>query len=176
MIEFIKGYDISIEEQAKSFSGVKSFNRFVRLVKVKRMEDLFDMKSLRTAVYQKHPILVLHDIGGSILYRTDAKVAGDRKVDFTVRKHIHYYRPSKDAYLKFLCEHPRVKFAFYTAIMRKNVMPLLVDLFKSQELRLCKSKVFEIFDQEYNVPDISPGKEVWAKKRHLPKIFESDKI
>lgn len=55
-------------------------------------------------------------------------------------------------------------------------MPLLVDLFKSPELHLLKSKVFEIFDQEYNVPDISPGKEAWAKKRCLPKVFENDRV
>jgi hypothetical protein len=60
--------------------------------------------------------------------------------------------------------------------MRKNVLPLLISLFESQELRYHKSKIFEVFDQEYNIPDVSPNRESWAKKRSLPKVFENDKV
>lgn len=38
IIDFISGYDIAVIEQAKSFSGVGSFNRFKRFVALKGMD------------------------------------------------------------------------------------------------------------------------------------------
>jgi hypothetical protein len=82
LVRFIENYDLSEMEQGNNFSGVGDFHRFKRLVLVKKMEDLFNLERLKAVVFSKHPILVLHDIGGSLLYRTSDKVPGDRKVSF----------------------------------------------------------------------------------------------
>ena len=70
-----------------------------------------------------------------------------------MKKHFHYYRPFHDEYIKALMDHPRVRLAIYTNIMRKNALPLLFKLFDSPKLRAYKAKIFDVFDQEYNVPD-----------------------
>ena len=92
-----------------------------------------------------------------------------------MKKHFHYYRPYFADYIHALIAHPRIKFAVYTSIMRKNVMPLLFHIFNSQKLTKERQRIFDVFDQEYNVPDVGPGKEAWATKRKLEKVFDFPK-
>jgi hypothetical protein len=125
------------------------------------MEKLFNLKELKLSVFNQHPLLVCCDIGGSILYRCSEKLDIERKIDFSIKRHIHYYRPYKDDYLISILEHPRVKFVIYSSIMRRNIMPLMFKIFDAPKLKNFKSKVFEVLDAEYNVPDIGPGKDAW---------------
>ena len=71
--------------------------------------------------------------------------------------------------------------------MRKNALPLLFKLFDSTKLRPYKAKIFDVFDQEYNVPDglldssvedeqQVNKKEAWATKRKLEKVFDEPKV
>eukprot|EP00347_Sterkiella_histriomuscorum_P009715 403340158 len=176
LTQFIKGYEMLIDTQAKSFSGVGDFNRFKKIVTIKRMERLFDLPQLRLSVFHQHPILVLADIGGSILYRCSDRPDTQRKIDFQIKKHLHYFRPSFDLYLASILEHPRVKFAIYSSIMHRNIMPLMFKIFDNSKLKAHKTKVWEIFDQEYNVPDLGEGKDSWATKRKMEKVFENEKV
>lgn len=141
-----------------------------------KLEKKFDFVKMRKDVFNLHPILVLIDIGGSILYRCSEKLSIERKIDFQIKKHLHYYRPYKDEFLQALLEHPRIKFGIYSSIMRKNIMPLMFKIFESAKLKNLRTRVYEVFDQEYNVPDLGNGKESWATKRKLEKVFENDKV
>ena len=51
-------------------------------------------------------------------------------------------------------EHPRIKFAFLTSILKKNIGPIIDEIFKDDPLFL-KYHLFAIFDHEYkiNAPD-----------------------
>lgn len=49
-------------------------------------------------------------------------------------------------------------------------------VFDEPKLKSHKHKVFEVLDQEYNVPDLGPNKDPWATRRKLEKVFENDKI
>jgi len=115
------------------------------------------------------------DIGGSICYRCGQRLQTDRKVDYQVKAHFHYFRPYYDDFMKAIIEHPRVKFAVYTSIMRKNVMPLLMNIFNQTKLKHLKNQVFEVFDQEYNAKD-AQGPEVWSTKRDLNKVWGKDRV
>ena len=86
--------------------------------------------------------------------------------------HHHYYRPMFDDFLAQLLAHPRIKLGFYTSIMRKNVMPLLFKIFELSKLSPHRNAIFEVFDQNYNVPDIGEGKKEYATKRSLEKVLE----
>jgi hypothetical protein len=85
------------------------------------------------------PILVLMNINGCLVHRTSQPIRfnkpekkGGRDERFlrwvTMFKHrsnFHYFR---DGYMEFLTKilcHPRVKFAFYSSIMRKNIFPII---------------------------------------------------
>ena len=84
---------------------------------------------------KKFHILVLIDIGGTLMYRgevikpTEFLHGGYRPKDYCVRNHYHYYRPFMDSFLAQLLEHERIQLAFYSNITRKNVMPLLYHMF-----------------------------------------------
>lgn len=124
----------------------------------------------------KFPILVLIDVGGSILYRTGQKLPIKKQLSSKeycqIKMHHHYYRPMFDDFLAQLLAHPRIKLGFYTSIMRKNVMPLLFKIFELPKLNPHRSSIFDVFDQNYNVPDIGEGRSEWATKRSLEKVFE----
>ncbi len=77
-----------------------------------------------------------------------------------------------DEFLAQLLSHPRIKLGFYTSIMRKNVMPLLFKIFELPKLSPHRNSIFEVFDQNYNVPDIGEGKKEYATKRSLQKVFD----
>lgn len=92
---------------------------------------------------KKDPILILIDVGGSILYRQGSKLLIDRRLKTNeycqIKMHHHYYRPQFDHFLAQLISHPRVQLGFYTSIMRKNVMPLLFKIFDLPKLNAYRS-------------------------------------
>jgi hypothetical protein len=59
--------------------------------------------------------------------------------------------------------------------MRKNVMPLLFKIFDLGELAPHRSKIFEVFDQMYNVEDNAPNRKSYATKRCLTKVLDHHK-
>ncbi|CDW81122.1 UNKNOWN [Stylonychia lemnae] len=177
LLAFINKYEVQVDRQAKVFTGVESFNRFKKLAELLTMHKSLNFVEIKKEVFKQHPVLLLCDIGGSILYRCSERLADlDRKVDFQIKKHIHYYRPHKDEFLAALITHPRVKFGIYSSIMRKNIMPLMMKIFESREIKNLRNGIYEIFDQEYNMPDLGEGKEHWATKRSLEKVFQNEKI
>ena len=177
LLDFIENFDQRPDKKAEIFNGIESFKIFEVIARKTRLDEKFDMKMIKEEVFKQHQILVLIDIGGSILYRSGEKLMDvDRSCDYQVKKHFHYYRPFYDDYIKGLIEHPRVKLGIYTSIMRKNVMPLLFKIFEGPKLRAYKSKVFEVFDQEYNMPDVQPTKPIWATKRSLNRVLDHPKV
>ena len=120
--------------------------------------------------------MILIDVGGSILYRSSAKLQTDRRFKSNeycqIKMHHHYYRPQFDHFLAQLLSHPRVQLGFYTSIMRKNVMPLLFKMFDLPALNVHRSNIFEVFDQSYNAPLNDPTKPIYATKRDLIKVLD----
>ena len=70
-------------------------------------------------------------------------------------------------------QHPRVKFAFYSSIKRKNITPILLEIFKD-DLGLYKEFMFAIFDQKFCkiAPEITG--EPFGTIRDLPKVWQSN--
>ena len=102
-------------------------------------DDQYKMNELQIEIFKLHPVLLLMDIGGSIVYRCGQRLQIERKVDYQVKQHFHYFRPYYDDFIKAIVEHPRVKFAVYTSIMRKNLMPLLMHVFNQTKLKHLKN-------------------------------------
>ena len=139
LLNFIQSFDSRIDKRVECFTGIEPFNAFSTVVTKLDLDSKLELTTMREEVFKQHPILVLIDVGGSILYRAGDRVAGlERPVDCQIKKHFHYYRPYFDDYIKGLIEHPRVKFGIYTSIMRKNVMPLLYKIFDKPKLRASK--------------------------------------
>ncbi len=99
-----------------------------------------------------------------------------RHPNFRLRGHLHFYRPHFETFLTTLIQHPRVKLAFYTSITQKNAVKLLFEIFESPYLKPFKSDLFALFDQEYNTKDPGEGREKWATKRDLEKVFTHPKV
>eukprot|EP00347_Sterkiella_histriomuscorum_P021142 403335095 len=177
LLSFIEYYDeTDIDVQAQAFSCVGDYHRFKKMIKIKKLEKKFDLDKLKLATFKNYPLLVLSDIGGSILYRCSERLSSSRKVDFQIKKHYHYYRPYFEDFLLAIMTHPRVKYGIYSSIMHRNILPLLFKIFERPKLRNHKTKIFEVFDQEYNVPDLGYDKKQWATKRKLEKVFQNDKV
>ena len=72
-----------------------------------------------------------------------------RFVDYLkVKKNYHYYRESCLIFLDQIMSHPRVKFAFNSSIMRKNIMPIILKMFE-KNISLFQRKMLALFDQEF---------------------------
>lgn len=69
--------------------------------------------------------------------------------------------------------HPRVHFAFYSSIMRKNIMPIITKLFE-KDMLLFQDHMMALFDQDYNkaAPDIT-GKP-YGTIRDLNQVWKSE--
>jgi hypothetical protein len=153
-MDFISTYDPRPDSHTIFFEGkLSKFRAFAYLCEASGLSKVLNLRVRELQMYQENQILVLLDIGGSILYRhkETKKVSGiEREPDFMVRKHYHYFRPHFQEFIGTLLEHPRVRLAFYTSITKKNALPLLFHVFESPMLKRLKGNLFELFDQDYN--------------------------
>lgn len=112
------------------------------------------------------------------MYRSNLKDLKSENVgmkpDFVIKQHTHYYRPFFDDFLKAMFQHPRIKFACYTSITKRNAMPLLINVFNRPKLKEYKKSIFNVYDQEYNKPD-KDAKEEWKKMRDLNLVWADDR-
>lgn len=53
-------------------------------------------------------------------------------------------------------------------------MPLLFKIFENPKLKEYKAKIFNVYDQEYNRPDVE-GDKAWSTKRNLDLVWKDDK-
>ena len=81
--------------QAKVFKGVREFKTFKELAKKVGLDKTLDLAALQTQVFKNNPILLLTDLGGSILCRTSEPIP-NVKLNFQIKKHFHYFRPLFD--------------------------------------------------------------------------------
>jgi hypothetical protein len=77
--------------------------------------------------YQKFPLLVLVDMGGTLFYKAEKK---DTSLPgtFGVRFHIFCMRPGHKDFLLRLHRHPRIKLGFYSDMLGKNTTPVLEEI------------------------------------------------
>lgn len=81
------------------------------------------------------------------------------------------------AFLKAVMRHPRIKFAFNSSIMRKNILPIINNMFiKEGESGLFSEHMFCLFDQEYNQKSMEVTGEKYGLIRDLKKVWNSEKV
>ncbi len=117
------------------------------------MDERLHLEVIEREMFIKNPVLILVDIGGSLMYRHgDSKqIEGlKREPNFRLRGHLQFFRPHYETFITTLIQHPRVKLAFYTSITQKNAVKLLFEIFESPYLKPFKSDLFALFDQDYN--------------------------
>ncbi len=169
-VDVMAHYSSKVETPFTSYAQFKEFEKEAE----KQGFQSFNKVDVKKAVQRKFPILILIDVGGSILYRSGSKLGQverrGRDSYCQIKQHHHYYRPQFQHFLAQLIQHPRVKLAFNTSIMRKNVMPLLFQIFDLKELNSYRAWIFEVFDQQYQVPDSGP--KGYETKRSLERIFD----
>jgi len=67
------------------------------------------------------------------------------------KRNFHYFREGTIPFLKSIMCHPRVKFAFYSTIIRPNIMPIILKLFEKDQ-PLLQEYMKTVFDQSFNKP------------------------
>lgn len=175
LLEFILNYDPRAESSFFGDSFAK-LSAFKRLVTLSQLSDRVCLRLEELRLCKVRPLLILLDIGGSILFRSEHLAPVSRKPDFKLRNHHHYFRPHFEEFICRLIEHPRVKLSFYTSITKRNALPILYNLFEAPLLKRVKDSLFDLFDQDFNQPDGGEGKEKWATKRDLDRVFKHPKI
>lgn len=111
---------------------------------------------MEAEVNKRFPILILVDLGGTLLYRCEKKGAG-LSFSFKTKSHAYFMRPGHDQFILNLSQHPRVKFGLYSSIMRKNVLPIL----------------YRIYDKSNNQGGLGEELEELAKvERTAPLVFD----
>jgi len=165
----------------KSYSYLATLASFLEFIKFDQ-ESITALSSHIKKVYP--PCLVLMNINGLLIHRTSERVnfvkSGDdsdkyrKQVDmFKHKQNFVYKREGHLEFLRSLMSHPRVKFAFYSTIMRQNIMPIITKIFEPDML-LLQEHMSALFDQEYNraAPDITGEK--WGFIRDLPKVWAAE--
>ena len=96
-------------------------------------------------------------------------------VCFKHKKNWHYFRDGYMLFLRRLMLHPRVKFAFYSSIMRQNIFPIIQKMF-ANEMGLMNERMDAIFDRNFvkEAPELTG--EPYGTIRDLPKVWESEKL
>ena len=131
---------------------------------------------------KRHRVLVLIDLGGTVLYRTDKKDCGSR-CDYKFKKYQYYWRPGYSEMLQRLAKHPRITFCFYSSMMRKTISPVMHELMHDDkgELDALKNQI-GIFDREY-CKEMSSLKcydaikeEKYDTYRDLQKVFSDEMV
>lgn len=69
-------------------------------------------------------------------------------------------------------QHPRCQFAFYSAIMQKNISPILINMFE-EDIGLYQENMFAIFDQQFCEENSEITGEKWGFIRDLDKVWDS---
>ncbi|KAL0225797.1 hypothetical protein P9112_013121 [Eukaryota sp. TZLM1-RC] len=107
----------------------------------------------------ERPLLLL-DLNGTIVYRTEVPVNGVRAALYVRRKY-SYPRVGVQQILEKLS--PYYEIAVYSSVMYHNITPVL---------NACSINhlVDKVFDREYNIPD-PQGENKWDTKRCLNKIL-----
>lgn len=150
LVKFFVAYDgADLKKVAEAFQTYAQFRAFEWVInKFITLEG--ERKKIKDAVQQKFPILVLIDVGGTIMCRTGNKLPVERRLNkefCQIKMHYHYYRPQFDSFISKIISHPRAKLGFYTSIMKKNVMPVLFKIFDLPTLSMLRSEIFdEVFD------------------------------
>ncbi len=161
-------------------------------MKFLKLEDEMFLQDWEAPVQEKFPeVMVLMNINGCLVHRTGDKISfakpkgeeKDPKYDrwvkmFRVKKNFLYCRDGYMDFLRDLMNHPRVSFSFYSTIMRKNILPIILEMFKENDstMGLLEERLFNIFDQEYNrsAPEITGEK--FGFVRDLDKVLASKKV
>jgi hypothetical protein len=105
----------------------------------------------------------------------------NKYVKYFENKHRHhYYREGHMTFLKAVMRHPRVKFAFNSSIMRKNILPIIQEMFiTTREEGLFSEYMFCLFDQEYSEQS-KRSKQITGEKygliKDLKKVWESESV
>lgn len=133
---------------------------FLEFMKKDQKELIEGMKKRCEDVFP--PILVLMNINGCLVHRTDQIVKFLKPNDtsenidswgrfvkmFKHKRNFVYFRDGYEAFLESVMQHPRIKFAFYSNIIRANIFPIIKHMFKDN-LHVFSENMLAIFDQEY---------------------------
>jgi hypothetical protein len=107
-------------------------------------------------------ILLLCDLNGTIVYRTENPIGGI-KWTLHARKKYYYVRPDAVSFLKNLST--RYKVCIYSSVMMHNITELLDTMDRGW-----RSYIREVYDRESNRPDPN-GTNEWDTIRDMDKIW-----
>ena len=163
-----------IDLVGSSYSKISMLSSFVQFLSTKQSKDedkafLMELhKQLEEYIAAEFPkILILMNINGCLVHRTDEKIQflkpqpgseerNDPKWQRFVtmmrqKKHSVYFREGYQIFLRSLMRHPRCEYGFYSAIMQKNIQPVLIKMFEGDD-SLYHEHMFAIFDQQFCQP------------------------
>lgn len=115
------------------------------------------------------PLLVLVDMNGTLLVRTERVVPGHEpvfRVKMGSKTRKYYLRPHAQEMLTNLLNHPRVRLAFYTSMRRENAQPAIRALVKPPH----NPESMCLFDRPFNVADPT-GENEWDTMRDLDQVW-----
>ena len=111
------------------------------------------------------PLLLLLDMNGTLIYRSETKVALlkspiKKKVG---GKYYYYFRPHAANLVKYLMGRAGVQLAFYTSMSLKYAVPAAQHL---------GGRDLFLYDHGYNKRDVN-SEDAWATVRDLPKLWNA---
>ena len=95
--------------------------------------------------------MVLIDLGGTVLFRSDKKDCG-QSCNYKFKKYQYWWRPGYKEMILKLVAHPRVFLGFYSSMMLKTITPTYIEFMHDSEGKLDairNQQKIVLFDRDY---------------------------
>jgi hypothetical protein len=148
LISFIEA--CSTKDFDRVVENFKSYSDFVTLSKSLSSSalkcTLLDrhLEELKKLACTKFKLLVLVDLGGTLFFRSKDKQVKGASFNFKLHQYMYFLRPGHKEFLLKLFAHPRIKLAFYSSIMFKNIWPVMERVLIDDLLPI--KETFMVFD------------------------------
>ncbi len=163
----------TIEQQATSLSHIRRFQKVAQALGIRCVES--DIGLLRDQFFAAKKILVLIDLNGTLVCKSEKELACDRPFDLKLKRNHFYLRPGYAMMLRKIMEHPRSVLAIYSSMIQTNVLPIKGLLFRDPTLKKMEGKCLEkIFDRGFNSKD--PLGDEHATVRDLSKVWKAPEL
>jgi hypothetical protein len=138
-----KDFD-QVVDSFKSYSDYVNLSRSLSTSTLKSTQLDSHLDELKNLACAKFKLLVLVDLGGTLFFRSKDKQVKGASFNFKLHQYMYFLRPGHKEFLLKLFAHPRIKLAFYSSIMFKNIWPVMERVLIDDLLPI--KETFMVFD------------------------------
>ena len=164
----------TLQKECTSLLQVSRFQKVSRALNLSAADPT--LNNIRDQFFEKKKILVLLDLNGSLMVKSEKDLGGSRPPDMKWKRNHIYLRPGNNIFLRKILEHPRSVVAICSSMIAPNIVPIRSLLLRDPGVKKAEGKFLKkIFDRAYTVKDPN-GKDEHATLRDLTKVWKDTEL